>query len=340
MNFNKTIIAALAIFALAFVSCKKDDEEETYFSFEGGIEIEEYIPSYVTPGQVITMTPSGASKDSEDPDTPVIYYSFLAKPFMSTRDTSNHWTYTVPDSLCTIELSVYASADGYYSLSSEFEIVVVDPEKSLTNLTFNQLGGTFKDPRDGRVYPYTSVAGKDWMEKNLAYCEFGKAYMSVEDSGYDAMTDIFGMYYTWNQALQACPEGWRLPSDQEWTEMCQTLTDTPLTTLQTFPGISNKLMCNARLNDKRLWTYYTISKPEPEASYMNFLPVGFANISGETYYFESSLSSAAFWTSTEYDAEKAYCRYLYNNSKNTDVQAHPLYKEFVATTIRCIRDSQ
>lgn len=339
MNFNRTILAALAFCALAFTSCKKD-EDETYFTFQGNIEFEEYIPSYVTPGQTIKMTPSGAKKDSTDPDTPVIKYSFLASPFMTSRDTTSVWYYTIPDSLCTIRLSVYASASGYYSLSSEYEIVVVDPERSLTGLTLNESGGTFTDPRDSRVYPYTTVAGKDWMEKNLAYCEYGKAYMSIEDYGYDAMTDIFGMYYTWDQALQACPEGWRLPSDQDWTDMCQTLTDTPLTSLQTFPGIASKLMSNARLNDVRLWTYYTISKPEPDASYMNLLPVGFANISGDTYYFESSLSAAAFWTSTEYDSEKAYCRYLYNNSKNADVQAHPLYKDFVATAIRCIRDSE
>ena len=340
MNFNRTIIAALAILTLAFVSCKKDDEDESYFTFSGNIEIAEYIPSYVTPGQVIRMTPSGTRKDSTDPDTPVIKYSFYAKPFMTSRDTTDCWVFTVPDSLCTMNVSVYASAPGYYSQSYEFSIVIVDPAQSLTNVFYNRFGGTFKDPRDSRVYPYTKIAGKDWMEKNLAYCEFGKAYMSVEDSGYDAMTDIFGMYYTWDQAVKACPEGWRLPSDQDWTDMCQTLTEAPLTTLEVFPGIASKLMCNARLNDERLWTYYTISKPEPDASYMNLLPAGFANISGDTYYFESSLSSAAFWTSTEYDSEKAYCRYLYNNSKNADVQAHPLYKDFVATTVRCIRDAE
>ena len=339
MNFNRTIIATLAVLALAFTSCKKE-EEESYFTFMGNIEFEEYIPSYLAPGDVITMTPSGVSKDPEDPDTPTIKFSFLAKPFMTTRDTAAVWTFTVPDSLCTMTLSVYATATGYNLMSSEYEMVIVDPAKSLSNVTYNRLGGTFTDPRDSRKYPFTRIAGKDWMEKNLAYCGFGKAYMSIKDSGYDAMTDIFGMYYTWEEAMQACPEGWRLPSDQEWTEMCQTLTDTPLSSLQTFPGIASKLMSNARLNNERLWTYYTITKPQPEASYINLLPVGFANISGDVYYFESSLSSAAHWTSTECDSEKAYVRYMYNNSKNADVQAHPLYKDFVATTVRCIRDSQ
>lgn len=339
MNFNRTIITVLAIFALSLASCKKE-EEETFLNFQGSIEFEEYIPSYLAPGDVLKFTASGVSKDPEDPDNPTIKYSFLLKPFMTKRDTTNVWSYTIPDSLCTMTLSVFAYAPGYNSISSEYEMVVVDPDRSLTSVSYDRFGGTFTDPRDSRKYPYTRIAGKDWMEKNLAYCGLGKAYLSVKDSGYDAMTDIFGMYYTWEEALQACPEGWRLPSDQDWTEMCQTLTDTPLSSLQAFPDIASKLMSNARLNDERLWTYYTITKPQPEASHMNLLPVGFANISGDVYYFESTLSSAAHWTSTEADSEKAYVRYLYNNAKNADVQAHPLYKKYVATTIRCIRDSQ
>ena len=241
MNFNRTIIAVLAFCALSLVSCKKKEEETTSFTFLGNIEIEEYIPSYVTPGQVIKMTPSGVRKDSSDPDTPVIKYSFLAQPFMTKRDTTDQWVYTIPDSLCTIRLSIYASAAGYYSQSSEYEIVIIDPATSLSNLDYDQDGGVFTDPRDSRKYPYTQIAGKDWMERNLAYCGFGKAYMSIEDSGYDAMTDVFGMYYTWEEANKACPDGWRLPSDQDWTDMCQTLTDTPLSSLQTFPG-GNQLL--------------------------------------------------------------------------------------------------
>ena len=37
MNFNRTIIATLAVLALAFTSCKKE-EEESYFTFMGNIE--------------------------------------------------------------------------------------------------------------------------------------------------------------------------------------------------------------------------------------------------------------------------------------------------------------
>jgi uncharacterized protein (TIGR02145 family) len=30
---------------------------------------------------------------------------------------------------------------------------------------------------------------------------------------------IYGRLYTWEAALQACPDGWHLPTDEEWLEM-------------------------------------------------------------------------------------------------------------------------
>ena len=99
-------------------------------------------------------------------------------------------------------------------------------------------------------------------------------------------------------------------------------------------------MDNGYLNSERLWIYYTVNKPEPEASYMNLLPTGYASKSDDIYTFDNTLGFAAYWTSTEADSQRAYCRYLYNNEKNADVQAHPLYKEFFATPVRCVRDAE
>jgi uncharacterized protein (TIGR02145 family) len=338
MDIRKILLIPL-LCGLVFTSCN-DDPEETYFTFEGEVKTEETLPSYANPGETYSVTPYGIRKDSTDPDDPKITYSFMLTPGMTSRDTMDTFIFIVPDTLCTAQVQVYVSAPGYNTATSEYSIAIIDPEKSLTNITHNPQGGTFTDPRDSRQYPYTTIAGLDWMTKNLAYCAFGKAYKGIKDSGYEAMSDVFGMYYTWDEAMAACPEGWRLPSDGDWTSMCQTLTDTPLSPLGDFPGIAGKLMGNGYLNSERLWVYYTICKPEPEASYMNLLPTGYANKSGDTYTFDSTLGFCAYWTSTEADAEKAYCRYLYNNEKIADVLAHPLYKEFVATPVRCVRDSE
>ena len=337
MDFRKLLLIPL-LCGLVFTSCG-DDEEETYFSFEGDLETIEEIPSYALPGEVITITPYGVRKSSEDPDNPTITYSFLFTPGNTVRDTATSYTFTIPDTLCTAKIQVFASAPGYTTSSSERSIGIVKPGESLTNLVDNPEGGTFTDPRDSRTYPYTTIAGLDWMTRNLAYCEFGKAYKGIKESGYEAMTDIFGMYYTWPEAMKACPEGWRIPSEEEWTAMCQTLTDATLTPYKPFPDLAGKLMANGYLNSERLWIYYTVCKPQPEASYMNFLPTGYATINGTEYTFDYTLGFAAYWTSSEADADQAFCRYLYNNEKNADVLAHPLYKNYIATPVRCVRDS-
>ena len=338
MDIRKILL--IPLFCSLLLNSCKDKEEETYFTFDGDMQTEETLPSYANPGDVIYVTPYGITKDPEDPDNPKITYSFMFTPGMTSRDTMTTFIISIPDTLCTAKVQVFASAPGYNTATSEYSIAIIDPDKSLTNVTHNPQGGSFTDPRDSRVYPYTTIAGLDWMTKNLAYCEFGKAYKGIKDHGYEAMTDVFGMYYTWDQAMAACPEGWRLPSDSDWTAMCQTLTDTELSPLKTFPGIAGKLMANGYLNSERLWIYYTVCKPEPEASYMNLLPTGYANKSDDVYTFDNTLGFAAYWTSTEADSQKAYCRYLYNNEKNADVQAHPLYKEFFATPVRCVRDAE
>jgi uncharacterized protein (TIGR02145 family) len=35
--------------------------------------------------------------------------------------------------------------------------------------------------------------------------------------------NTFGRLYTWESAINACPEGWHLPSDIEWNELISTL---------------------------------------------------------------------------------------------------------------------
>lgn len=57
---------------------------------------------------------------------------------------------------------------------------------------------TFVDSRDGNVYSYKTIAGYTWMMENLRYA---------------------GGTYTAQEALAACPDGWRLPGGTEYTAL-------------------------------------------------------------------------------------------------------------------------
>lgn len=66
-----------------------------------------------------------------------------------------------------------------------------------------------EDSRDGQEYKAVIIGGRAWMVENLRY-EASPSYCLGSDD-----CDV-GMLYTWDVAMQACPDGWHLPSIEEW----------------------------------------------------------------------------------------------------------------------------
>lgn len=94
----------------------------------------------------------------------------------------------------------------------------------------------FEDSRDGKVYPALRIDSLDWMIENLAYMpfvydhedispDFTRYYVFAyegQDAEFARQDDNFrnyGVLYNWKAAANACPDGWRLPTNEEWRSL-------------------------------------------------------------------------------------------------------------------------
>jgi|GEM_PF-979373 len=73
----------------------------------------------------------------------------------------------------------------------------------------------FIDSRDNKLYLAVNINNQVWFSENLAYKPLSGIYYTDYDDGF--------YYYNWTTANSACPEGWHLPSVQEWEELTESV---------------------------------------------------------------------------------------------------------------------
>jgi len=82
--------------------------------------------------------------------------------------------------------------------------------------------GTLFDTRDGQSYPVVKIGKQIWLAENFRYLpsiEKGDPYENsmIPDNSY---LDLhYGRLYNWDTANNIAPDGWRLPSSEDFIEL-------------------------------------------------------------------------------------------------------------------------
>lgn len=324
-------LAALLAGILSAQGCKKDETTEYYY-FDGYLSLS--MPPFVEPGFTKTFTIDTLMTVSREDGGTIGY--ILRDSGVGVNDTlvtadgvirHHDFTVTAPSEAVTNTVTLTAFADAnYYSSSVNAEYSVVRPgldgNGSITN--FDTSSEQFTDTRDGKQYYIVDTDKLTWMRQNLAWESAGTVYLDCT-----ALNDLFGRYYTWEEAQTACPDGWRLPSDADWTAL-----EPSAEADQDIPGLAGKLMGDLYFNGTKMWEYWREVKITDQLG-LTAMPVGYATVAEGDYSFTGLYTYAAFWTSDESDG-LGVCRYVYHN-KDIVYRGRMSKTEFAAS-VRCVRD--
>lgn len=188
-------------------------------------------------------------------------------------------------------------------------------------------------------YRTTSICCNTWMTRNLdvavyrngdaipkvtnaatwaglttgAYC-----YYNNDSTTYAA---TYGKLYNWyavNDPRGLAPEGWRIPSDFEWTYVSDCL--------------GGEAVAGGKMKERTLNYWNPPNTGAVNISNFTGLAGGYRNIDGS---FNSMGNDGFFWSSTEESATHALYRLLFY--LNDDLYSFGLSKNF-GFSVRCIKD--
>lgn len=174
---------------------------------------------------------------------------------------------------------------------------------------------TITDARDGQTYETVQMGDAWWMAQNLNF-DAGEGSYCYENEA--AKCANYGKLYTWDAAMRSCPQGWHLPSLQEFESMINV------------NGGSE--IAGGKLKDyeKLLWKEVNVGATNEVG--FSALPAGRRYDSG---LFAGAGYYSQFFSSTEYNSREAYNMTIGYDYANVFIYN---YKKSYAISVRCVKD--
>ena len=312
---NLLLIGSIAT-SIIFTSCKKDDDNKSSNTTSGNAPIANFVASQtnIEEGTSITFTDNSTN-------IPTTWSWDFGDGNTSTEQNPSH-IYNTEGSY-----SVSLTANNTYGSDTETktDYITVDTV-STTNET-----GTFIDNRDGKTYKWVKIGNQVWMAENLAFTDSGQQI--TDNTAWENNTSyngwcyydnnssngtIYGVLYQWEVAKTACPNGWHLPTDDEWTTLINYLGGTDI--------------AGGKMKETGTTHWVSPNTGADNSSGFSALPSGLCYSDGT---FNHLYNASFYWSNTEIYSNNVYSYYLYyENTKATRYN----YDKSYGFSVRCIRD--
>ena len=192
---------------------------------------------------------------------------------------------------------------------------------------------------DGNVYTSVSIGTQVWMVENLKTTKYNDstaiplvtdsvAWDSISTSAYcwynnDAAVykSIYGALYNWYavNADKLCPNGWHVPSSDEWTTLTTSL--------------GGDSIAAGKLKETGTTHWATPNTGATNSTGFTALPGGMRGGYGSFYYF-GYLGS--WWSSSKYSAATAIPRYIEYSDTYVD---RDIQMRSAGMSVRCLKDN-
>jgi uncharacterized protein (TIGR02145 family) len=299
-----SLIGVLAITTTVFQACKKTEENTNQpptckiTSPLNGQEI--------TKGESVTI--SVEANDSDGTITEVRFsIDGVGKGSASSYPYNYNWN-TDNEDIGNHTLKATSVDNGGTVTTDEIDIFMTEGGST----------GTFTDPRDDQTYTTIDIGSQTWFAENLNYNTGDGNNNSWCYDNNGSNCDIYGRLYTWEAATSACPDGWHLPSDDEWT------------TLIDFLGGED--VAGGKMKETGTTHWNSPNTGATNSSGFTALPGGYRNTSGGFY---GKGYDGYWWSATGYSSTDAWSRRLYYDN---DGVARLTYSKEDGFSVRCVRD--